>query len=282
MHTNMKRLRKIALRDSLLARYSETLGELMMRRYSEEAMRAGKAESDLANRSKSAFLATMSHELRTPLNSIIGFSDVIQSNNGDTSAHAEYAEHISKAGHRMLNVVSDILDMSKIEGGTLTLNLQPCSLHELIEASVGVVQQDVTAKKQTLEVRVLGELPMLTIDYKRIKQILVNLLSNANKFTGDHGSIVLSAKCSPGGGVIIAVTDTGSGMSEEQLAMVLKPFNQVQSHLSRTQEGAGLGLAIARGLARMHGGDLRLESQPDSGTTAFLALPSSMPGSSSP
>jgi two-component system cell cycle sensor histidine kinase PleC len=271
----MRRLQKIAMRDSLLARYTETLGELMMRRYSEEAMRAGKAESDLANRSKSAFLATMSHELRTPLNAIIGFSDVIQATNSDASAHAEYAEHISKAGRRMLSVVSDILDMSKLEGGTLTLSLQPCSLNDVIDASVDAVQADAEAKSQTLDVRVNGELPLLAIDYKRIKQIMLNLFSNAIKFTPDKGSIVLSAEPSPNGGAILTVTDTGAGMSAEQTATALRPFGQVQSYLSRTQEGAGLGLPIALGLAQIHGGNLHLESEPGVGTRAILTLPPS-------
>ena len=271
----MRRLQKIAMRDSLLARYTETLGELMMRRYSEEAMRAGKAESDLANRSKSAFLATMSHELRTPLNAIIGFSDVIQATKDDAGAHAEYADHIARAGRRMLNVVSDILDMSKLEGGTLTLNLQPCSVHDVLDGSIDGVRADADAKSQSLEVRTNGELPLLNIDYKRVRQILLNLLSNAIKFTPEKGGIVLSAEASPRGGVVITVSDTGAGMTTEQAATALRPFAQVQSHLSRTQEGAGLGLPIALGLAHLHRGDLRLESEPGAGTRAILTLPPS-------
>src|SRR5580698_7345322 len=117
----MQRQRKIAQRDSLLTRYSESLGEMMMRKHTEQVLRAAKAEADLANRSKSAFLATMSHELRTPLNAIIGFSDVIQAapeRAGAQTKSAEYATHITKAGRRLLDVVSDILDISRIEGGS--------------------------------------------------------------------------------------------------------------------------------------------------------------------
>ena len=251
------------------------LRDVTERRVQERALEIARKESERINSAKSRFLATMSHELRTPLNAIIGFSDVIQATNSDASAHAEYAEHISKAGRRMLSVVSDILDMSKLEGGTLTLSLQPCSLNDVIDASVDAVQADAEAKSQTLDVRVNGELPLLAIDYKRIKQIMLNLLSNAIKFTPDKGSIVLSAEPSPNGGAILTVTDTGAGMSAEQTATALRPFGQVQSYLSRTQEGAGLGLPIALGLAQIHGGSLHLDSEPGVGTRAILTLPPS-------
>ncbi len=281
----MRNQKKIALRDSLLARYSESLGELMMRRHTEQAIRAAKAESDLASRSKSAFLATMSHELRTPLNAIIGFSDVIQSMKDGVGAQkksVEYATHIAKAGRHLLEVVSDILDISKIESGSFVLNVQPCNLDEVIEASVALVQEHITAKNQTLEVRAARDLPMLSVDFKRIKQILVNLLSNANKFSTERGRIILVAKRNPDGGATIAIADTGVGMSPDQIAIALRPFGQVQSSHSRNHEGTGLGLPIARGLARQHGGDLHLESQPGAGTTVFLTLPPAAAGQFDP
>lgn len=270
----MRSQRKIALRDSLLSRYSDSLGEMMMRRRNEQAMKAARAESDLASRTKSAFLATVSHELRTPLNSIIGFSDVIVAQKGADAKSAEYAVHIAKSGRRLLEVVSDILDISKIESGTFILNRQPADLGEIVEAAVEVMHDPIAAKGQMLDVRLPPDLPMLELDFKRIKQVLVNLLSNANKFTPERGRIILVAKRNPDGGATIAVADTGIGMSPEQIAVALKPFGQVQGHLSRTQEGTGLGLPIARGLARQHGGELHLESQPGAGTTVFLTLPS--------
>ncbi|MEJ1970401.1 MAG: ATP-binding protein [Rhizomicrobium sp.] len=272
----MQRQRKAALRDTLLNRYSESLGEMMMRRRTEQAIRAAKVESDLASRSKSAFLATMSHELRTPLNSIIGFSDVIVANKDNPSSasqSAEYATHIAKSGRRLLDVVSDILDISKIEAGSFTLNSQPSELGDIIDASVEVMRASIAEKHQVLDVRVPPDLPMLSVDYKRVRQILVNLLSNASKFTPERGRIVLLAKRLPNGGATIAVADTGVGMAPDQIAVALKPFGQVQGHLSRSQEGAGLGLPIARGLARKHGGDLAIESEPGAGTTVFLTLP---------
>jgi len=271
----MQRQRKIALRDSLLSRYAESLGEMTMRRRNEQVLKAARAESELASRLKSAFLATMSHELRTPLNSIIGFSDVIVSQKDPKSA--EFAAHIAKSGRRLLDVVSDVLDISKIESGSFVLNRQPADLGDLIALSVDVMRDAIAEKQQVIDVRVPPGLPMLDIDAKRIKQVLVNLLSNASKFTPARGRIVVMARANPhnagSGGVTVAVADTGCGMTPEQIAVALKPFGQVQGHLSRTQEGAGLGLPIARGLAGQHGGDLFIESRPGQGTTVLLTLP---------
>ncbi|HXC54639.1 MAG TPA: ATP-binding protein [Rhizomicrobium sp.] len=281
----MQRQRKIALRDSLLSRYSESLGELTMRRRTEIASKAARAESDLANRTKSAFLATMSHELRTPLNSIIGFSDVILSlkGGGETQAKsAEYATHIAKSGRRLLEVVSDILDISKIESGSFVLNRQPADLGDIVDAAAETMRDAIAEKSQALDLRVPPGLPMLSVDAKRLKQILVNLLSNASKFTDPRGRIILVAKRTPDGGVTIAIADTGVGMSADQIATAMKPFGQVQGHLARTQEGTGLGLPIARGIARQHGGNIHLESQPGAGTTVFLTLPPDGAGSVMP
>jgi two-component system cell cycle sensor histidine kinase PleC len=271
----MQRQRKIALRDSLLSRYSQSLGEMMMRRRNEQALKAARAESELASRTKSAFLATMSHELRTPLNSIIGFSDVIVSQKDPKSA--EYATHIAKSGRRLLDVVSDVLDISRIESGSFVLNRQPADLGDVIELAIEVMRDTLAQKQQTVDVRVPPGLPMLDLDAKRIKQVLVNLISNAGKFTPERGRIVVMARANAanGGscGATVAVADTGCGMTPEQIAVALKPFGQVQGHLARTQEGAGLGLPIARGLARQHGGDLFIESKPGQGTTVLLTLP---------
>jgi two-component system cell cycle sensor histidine kinase PleC len=261
---------------SPLARYSETLGELTMRRQTELAMLAAKAESDLANRAKSAFLGTMSHELRTPLNAIIGFSDLIQNQQSSDDAaakSADYASYIGDAGRHLLEVVSDILDIAKIESGTFSLNLADCAVAEIIEECIPLVFSRIEEKRQHFEVRVEKHMPRLNIDARRIRQILINLLSNANKFTPERGRIMLLARANKDGGATIVVVDSGVGMSPEQIAVAMTAFGQVQSHLSRTHEGTGLGLPIARGLARQHGGDLYLESEPGAGTTAVLTLP---------
>jgi len=269
----MRRQRKFALRESLLSRYAESLGEMAMRQRSETAMRAARAEAEMASRTKSAFLATVSHELRTPLNSIIGFSDVIQTLKTSEPKSAEYAEHIAKSGRRLLEVVSDILDISKIESGSFVLNRQPTDIGDIVDAAVETMRDAIAARHQTIDVRVPPGLPLLSLDARRIRQVLTNLISNANKFTPERGRIFVVAKRNADGGAVIAVADTGVGMSEAEIAVALRPFGQVQGHLSRTEEGAGLGLPIARGLARRHGGDLHMQSEPGKGTTVLVSLP---------
>jgi two-component system cell cycle sensor histidine kinase PleC len=263
-------------KNTLLARYSQTLGELALRRHTERAIRAARHEAELSSRSKSAFLSTMSHELRTPLTAIIGFSDLIL--NPDPRDRApqksrDYAAQIAQAGRRLLEVVSDILDISKIESGAAILEPRICDPREIVQAASDAVQARLAAKKQALDLRLEPDLPKLSLDPARVRQILVNLLSNANKFTPERGHILVMARRNSDGGVAIAVSDTGIGMSAEQIAMAIKPFAQVQSGYARAQEGTGLGLPIALGLARLHGGALVINSEPQAGTTVILTLP---------
>ena len=266
-------------RRTLLGSYSRNLGELMSRKHSEVALRAAKIESDLASRTKSEFLANMSHELRTPLNAIIGFSDLLvhyADEGRDISKGVEYATHIADAGRHLLNIISDILDISKIESGTFELNKEEFSLRELIDQSLILVRDRAREKKQTLEFRAAADLPVMVVDGQRIKQVLINLLSNAHKFTPEGGRIFVVAQAVVGGGASIAIADTGIGMTEAQIEVALAPFGQVQSAYSRAHEGTGLGLPIAAALVRQHGGEFHISSKPDGGTTIVITLP---PGS---
>ena len=261
-------------RHSLLADYSVTLGEMTLRRKTEMAHVASRIESELANRAKTAFLGTMSHELRTPLNVIIGFSNLIQTIDRDPNAvekSVEYAEHISQAGYRLLETVAAVLDISKIESGALKLNLDIQPIADPIDDAAYDMQRIFAEKKQNLELRVATDLPSLNIDRSRIAQVIRNLLSNASKFSAEGARIFLVAQETETG-VSIAVVDHGSGMSTEQLAIALRAFGQVQSHMTRDHEGVGLGLPLARALAHAHGGDLHLESEEGKGTTAILTL----------
>jgi len=270
------RREKTAPNRSLLSRYSHTMGELMLRRHTELAMQSAKIEADTANRAKSAFLATMSHELRTPLNAIIGFSDLLRNMKAEpdaVEAGKGYAVHIANAGRHLLEVVSDILDISKIESGTFTLNIEPCDIADVIDSAVAMVRERIAAKNQRLQVRVPAGLPEMALDARRVRQILINLLSNAHKFTAERGQILVIAQRIRNGNVTIAIADTGCGMDADQMKIAMTAFGQVQSHFTRTQEGTGLGLPISRGLARQHGGELHLESEPGAGTTAVLTLP---------
>jgi len=258
----------------LLARYCDTFGEMQLRKYTERAIRAARAEAELNHRSKSAFLSTMSHELRTPLNAIIGFSDLIRTP-GATSASeaADYADHIANAGRRLLNVVSNVMDMSKLEAGSLSLDRQPVMISEILEIALEHTKALFDDKHQPVDMRLEPGLPDVEGDVKRLRQLFVNLLSNASKFTAEKGRILVMARGLKDGSVTVAIADTGVGMTHEQIVMALKPFAQVQDHLNRTQEGAGLGLPLAAGLVKLHGGSLFLDSQPGAGTTAVVTLP---------
>jgi two-component system cell cycle sensor histidine kinase PleC len=268
---------------SLLSRYSSNLGELLSRRHAEDALRAAKVEAEAASRTKSEFLANMSHELRTPLNAIIGFADLMRhfaAEGRDLEKSIEYAAHISGAGKHLLNIISDILDISKIESGTFVLNIEMHSVRELIDSSLLLIRDRARAKKQMLEFKAAPDLPVLPVDAARVKQVLINLLSNANKFTDEGGRILVVAQRSAEGGVTIAVADTGIGMSAEQIDVALQPFGQVQSSYSRNHEGTGLGLPIAAALTRQHGGEFHISSQPGAGTTVVMTLPAARAPSS--
>jgi two-component system, cell cycle sensor histidine kinase PleC len=267
----------------LLARYCDTFGEMQLRKYTERAIRAARAEAELNHRSKSAFLSTMSHELRTPLNAIIGFSDIIRQPGAASAAEAaDYAGHIANAGRRLLGVVSDVLDMSKLESGALILDRHPLIISEILEIALEETRPLFDAKQQPVDMRLEPELPEVTADVKRLRQLFVNLLSNASKFTAEQGRILVVAHALKDGGVSVAIADTGVGMSHEEIMRAVKPFTQVQGHLARTQEGTGLGLPLAMGIARLHGGSLFLDSRPGAGTTAVVTLPAGAESALSP
>ena len=266
--------RRRAKSTGLLARYADTLGEMQLRKHTERAIRAAKSEAELNSRSKSAFLSTMSHELRTPLNAIIGFSDLIKMPGAVAPAEAsEYAGHIANAGRRLLDVVSDVLDMSKLESGSLSLDKRPLLIREVLEIVTENARPLFAAKQQAFDLRVEPNLPEIEGDAKRLRQLFANLLSNASKFTAEKGRVLMMAKAAKDGAVTIAIADTGCGMTHEQIVLAMQPFAQVQGHLARTQEGAGLGLPLALGIAKLHGGTLLLDSQPKAGTTAIVTLP---------
>ncbi|HJW41693.1 MAG TPA: HAMP domain-containing sensor histidine kinase [Rhizomicrobium sp.] len=266
--------KKTTGRASLLSRYSEDLGVLISRRDSEDALHAAAMQEALANRAKSQFLANMSHELRTPLNAIIGFSSLLQ---GDErvrlagQAH-EYAGYIESAGHHLLSIISDILDISKIESETFELQLQEGVLCEVVEAAASLVRAKIAEKHQTFTIHMPDGVPSFKFDARRLKQVLTNLLSNAHKFTPERGTIRLIVAVEPEH-VAFAVVDNGIGMTPDQQKIALQPFAQVESAYTRTQEGTGLGLPIAKALVEQHGGTFRICSEPEQGTQVVFTLP---------
>ncbi len=224
-----------------------------------------------ADRAKSAFLANMSHELRTPLNAVIGFGQMIEQRIGGPERAAGYAQRIILAGNHLLAVISDILDISKVEAGRLELHLGPVDIRAVIEASVGIVIGTAQERGVRVTTALPAGLPPVWADQVRLKQILLNLLSNAVKFTGRGGQVRI-AVASHGDAVGITVEDTGIGMSPAEVALALQPFRQVGALTTRRYEGAGLGLPLAKRLVEMHGGTLAIDSEPGLGTRIAVTL----------
>jgi two-component system, cell cycle sensor histidine kinase PleC len=247
---------------------AQQLAELAQK-YSEEKNRA-----EEANRAKSEFLANMSHELRTPLNAIIGFSEIMESGMfGELGAekYHEYCRDIMDSGRYLLDVINDILDMSKIEAGRLRLDLEQLHLDSILTEAMRVM----SIKADEKRLQIVSEVaPGLTLrgDRRAIKQILLNLLSNSIKFTEQGGRIVVRAKPSRGCALIL-IEDSGIGISREALKKLGRPFEQVESHITKTHTGSGLGLAIAKSLAELHRGQMRIRSIENVGTTVILRLP---------
>ena len=231
-------------------------------------------QAQQANKSKADFLASMSHELRTPLNAVLGYSEMLKREiGGDLSAkHKEYAGYIHQSGSHLLKIIGDILDLSKIESGKFTLTEGDASIPPLIDECISMVGERALNKGLQLHIQVPKDLPPFRIDSLRFKQIVLNLLSNAIKFTS-AGSVTLSLSYNSTNGLMLAVKDTGIGMSRAEIAIALEPFGQVESALTRNHDGTGLGLPIAIHLVVLHGGHLSVESEPNRGTTVYITLP---------
>jgi two-component system cell cycle sensor histidine kinase PleC len=231
--------------------------------------------AESASKAKSEFLANMSHELRTPLNAIIGFSEIMEREMFGPLGHArykEYANDILSSGQHLLALINDILDMSKIEAGKLTLRPEPLDLIDVIEDILRLIRPRAEAGGLALSVDI-PELPAVEADYRALKQIMLNLLSNASKFTPRGGSVEISAAVRLDGRVKVSVRDTGIGIAQSDLARLAKPFEQIESQQSKTQQGTGLGLALTKSLVERHGGVLDIQSQPGRGTVVSFTLP---------
>ncbi len=252
----------------------EKQGREIVRLAEDLAVARDRAED--ANRTKSMFLATMSHELRTPLNAIIGFSELI---GGEmfgpvgNDSYREYANDIRESGQHLLDLINDILDLSKFESGSDELCEESIEISELTRS----VRWLVTGRAQDGNIELATELaddaPMLRADKLKLKQILINLLSNAIKFTDPGGKITLKAWCSMNSGYVFQVVDTGIGIALEDIPKALMPFQQIDNRLNRKYQGTGLGLPLSKSLIEMHGGSLDLQSQVGVGTTVTVRFP---------
>jgi signal transduction histidine kinase len=266
-------------------------------RRNERALAAKNTELQRATRLKSEFLANMSHELRTPLNAIIGFSDLMMSEGvGEVNPQQrEFLEAVLRNGRHLLELINGVLDLSKIEAGRMTLSLAPTDLREAITGAVTDTESLRRAKKQDVWLE-LDNTPLNVVaDGVRVRQVLFNLLSNASKFTGEGGTIILSAlstrapmappsdragderKLVTKDVVWVSVADTGIGIASEDMPKLFQEFSQVDSSASRQQQGTGLGLALSKKLVEMHGGTIGAESLPGRGSTFWFILPAEGP-----
>jgi len=260
------------------AQRAELEGEVRARRLTEVKLREAKEEAERANHAKSEFLAKMSHELRTPLNAIIGFAQMISRQllgPVGVARYAEYSGDIERSGHHLLRIIGEILDLAKVETGKLVLYETDFDLIAVIQEAIDLVRPLAAARGVPIQFTPPPQRIVFHGDELRMKQILLNLLSNAAKFTDGDGVITLAVSREPGAGVTLAVSDTGIGIPAGDLERMLQPFEQVGDAMTSNGGGTGLGLPLSRELAMLHGGTLSLASVPGHGTTVTVSLPES-------
>ncbi len=240
-----------------------------------EAVAKG-AEAEAASASKSAFVANMSHELRTPLNAILGFAEIIEcaSVGPEVSGqYRSYARDIRESGAHLLSLINDMLDVAKIESGRMELDRQLIDARYALETAVRLIEQKTEAKRQTVFV-IVNPAVRLYADERAFKQIILNLLSNATKFSSEGGAISVDCRCGADGSAHIVVQDSGPGIPPDKMSRLFKPFSQVDNRYDRNAGGTGLGLSLVRGLIALHGGKVWLENaQSGAGLIAHVEFP---------
>jgi len=244
-------------------------------RHQAEEMRRAKEEAELANRAKSEFLALMSHELRTPLNAVIGFAELIKGEMFGPMQNERYLEYISvihASGQHLLELINDILDLSKIEAGRYALMESSIDIREAFDEVLPFLSDRMRLAGLKLDVKIPQSLPMLWADRRAIKQIALKLLSTSAKFTPEGGRVTVDVSTNSDGAIVMRFSDTGIGIAPEHIAKVLEPFGQAENTLARRHEGTGLGLPLVKALIELHGGELELESVIDQGTTITLTF----------
>ncbi len=269
-------LRAVKEEDGALLYYEGSIEDITQRKETELALREAMVESDLASRSKSEFLANMSHELRTPLNAIIGFSDIIKNQAfGAVGApeYLDYARDINEGGKRLLQVINDILDVSRVAAGDRQLNESLVDLSKLVASALDILAPKIETSRLVISNFITGETPKLIGEAHAIKQMIINLLSNSIKYTPAGGRVSISFQMDEDGQLHLAITDTGIGLTDVEIEKALSPFGQVETGLNKSETGTGLGLTLVQSLMTLHGGQFELFSQKGVGTTATLIFP---------
>ena len=250
--------------------------DVTAQKQSEIELRRAKEQAESANAARSQFLASMSHELRTPLNAVIGFAEVIMGDaNGGLSAEATkaYAEYIRDSGNHLMSIINEILDVSKIDSGKFTLREAIVDLRTTMNGSINIVRNR-AEKGEVILVEDLEDLPLaVRADERAFRQIMINLISNAVKFTPEGGTVAIRGRLTDLGGLELITEDTGIGIAPEDIETALQPFGQIDSLLARRHEGTGLGLPLAKSLTELHGGTMKIDSSVGFGTTVTVRFP---------
>ncbi len=256
--------------------YCAVLRDITQWKKTEDSLRKARDSAENSSKQKSEFLARISHELRTPLNAILGFSDVMrkgQFGKLGSERYEGYANDIHTSGQYLLSLVNDLLDLAKVEAGKLELNFISVDLGQAIDASIRLMQDEATAARVVLRKSISPDLPHVVADARSIKQVLLNLIGNAIKFTDPGGQVIISAKSAKNGGLVLSVTDTGVGMNEQQLTRAMEPFHRIEIAGRAEVQGTGLGLPLTKALVEANRAHFSIASEPRKGTKVEITFP---------
>jgi PAS domain S-box-containing protein len=257
--------------------YCAVIRDITQWKRTEEELRSAKRAAETANAHKTDFLARVSHEIRTPLNAIIGFSDMMASEHFGpigSARYIEYASDIGRSGRHVLDIVNDLLDISKIEAGEMELEFSAVEINEAVSEAVSLVQPQANAQRVIIRTSLSTSVPSVVADNRSIKQIALNILANAIRFTPSGGQIVVSTAYEPSGSVMLRIRDTGIGMTRTELEQAMKPFRQVTSGVRMRGEGTGLGLPLTKAMAEANRALFSINSAPNEGTLVEITFPS--------
>lgn len=263
-------------RKSLMTQYADGLGNAVIRHRAELALKSANVEAEMSSRARAAFIANMSHELRTPLNAIIGFSDVLRSSSSQYQTELkvpEYSGYIHSSAISLLDMINRLLELTKIHSGSVTVNYEAIDIAEL----VGLCLSEFQPRAADARISLVGDIPdaagMIHADQSKMLQILRCLIDNAIKFSNEDGTVSVSITPEASGRISIIVSDSGLGMTEDEIELATSRFSQIDSGLNRKHEGTGLGLPIAKSLCEIQGGVLTISSEVGTGTKVIVTMP---------